>query len=261
MNICLFSRDEIGKPLSVRDPRADHIIKILHKKVGDTFSAGVIGGMAGVAKISAMDIHESKSPDGRKTFMDGTMEFSFEPLTDGKPLHPLVMVIGFPRPIQLKRLLRDMAGLGVKEVHLTVTELGEKSYLKSDMATTDAGYQMLLEGTEQAAGTHVPELFIHKSLADCFGELKNKYGSFSGFALDNVNPAGSLWDSLGKNPPSKNSVTVAAIGAERGWTDSERKFLELNGLERLSMGNRVLRTETASTVAASLILGAMGVLD
>lgn len=261
MNICLFSQDEVERPLDIRDPRAEHILKILHKKEGDSFSAGIIGGMAGTATIRKLDIQEGKSADGRKTFSTGFMSFSFEPKTDGKPLYPLVMIIGFPRPIQLKRLLRDMAGLGVCQVHLTSTELGEKSYLKSDLATSDAGYQMLLEGTVQAAGTHVPELFIHKSLDECLAEIKNSSGSFRGYALDNINPSGNLWDELIKNPPEKQSVSVAAIGSERGWTDSERDMLEKNGFVRLGMGKRILRTETASTVAASLILGAMGVLD
>ena len=261
MNICLFSQDEVEKPLDIRDPRAEHILKILHKKEGDSFSAGIIGGMAGTATIRSIDTAEAKSDDGRKSFLRGSITFSFEPKTDGKPLHPLVMVIGFPRPIQLKRLLRDMAGLGVSEVHLTSTKLGEKSYLKSELATGDAGYQMLLDGTAQAAGTHVPELFIHASLEKCLDEIALSSGTFRGYALDNINPSGSLWDELSKTPPAADSVTVAAIGAERGWTDSERGLLEKKGFVRLGMGNRVLRTETASTVAASLILGAMGALN
>lgn len=258
MNICLFSEDEISKPLDIQDSRGEHIVKILHKKVGDCFSAGIIGGRSGIAKIRSMDIE--KVTEGRKTFDKGCIQFDFEPTGDGKLLNPLVMIIGFPRPIQLKRLLRDMAALGVCEVHLTVTELGEKSYLKSDLATTDAGYQMLLDGTVQAAGTHVPELFIHSSLADCLDKIKSRHGDFDAYALDNINPSGGLWENLLKSPPKKN-VAVAAIGAERGWTDGERRFLEENGFSRLSMGNRVMRTETASTVAASLILGAQGFLD
>ena len=50
MNICLFSQDEVEKPLDIRDPRAEHILKILHKKEGDSFSAGIIGGMAGTER-------------------------------------------------------------------------------------------------------------------------------------------------------------------------------------------------------------------
>lgn len=240
MNICLFSSEEINSPLSIKDPRGQHLIKVLHKKAGDTFTCGVIDGMAGTAIIQKIE-HEQ-------------IEFIFEPKTEGKNLFPLSMIIGFPRPIQLKRLLRDMSALGVESIHLCATELTEKSYLNSDLAKTDAGYQMLLDGTVQAGSTHIPQLVIHKSLKECLEKI-NKNCSL--YALDNVAPVTSLSEEL-KCVPQK---AVAAIGSERGWTDKERKMLIDAGFVLLGMGSRIMRTETAATVSASLILGAMGFLN
>src|SRR5574344_1217128 len=273
MNICLFKPDEIDKPLNIRDERAQHIIKILHKKEGDSFAAGIIGGKAGTATITSLDIHQVTNEKG-KQFDEGQMQFLFTAQSDGKLLFPLTMIIGFPRPIQLKRLLRDMAGLGVEAVHLTGTELGEKSYLESDLATTDSGYQMLLEGTEQAASTHIPELIKTNTLSECIASIEKRSAAETSdghndkpvlLALDNCNATGSLTQFLESHPLcSENStapkLTVAAIGSERGWTKNERQLLEQKGFIRLSMGDRVLRTETAATVAASLILSAMHVL-
>ena len=51
MNIVLFEKNEISCPLKLNDERAQHILKILHKKEGDTFSCGIIKGMAGKAEI------------------------------------------------------------------------------------------------------------------------------------------------------------------------------------------------------------------
>ena len=264
MNICLFKPDEIDSPLSIRDPRGEHLIKILHKKEGDSFTAGIIGGKSGKAVITSIDTYESKSPDGRKSFTDGTISFTFEEDGDGKPLYPLVMIIGFPRPIQLKRLLRDMAGLGCAEIHLTATELGEKSYLKSDLSSPEECYNMLLEGTVQASSTHVPSIYIHENLRDCVLEIKKRYETAALLALDNVGSSCSLSHYLDEKPLVSGNVikpAVAAIGSERGWTQSEREMLTAQGFTRVSMGKRVLRTETACTVGASLILSAMGVLD
>lgn len=254
MNICLFSPEEILNPLDIQDERAQHILKILHKKEGESFSAGIIGGQAGTAVIKKIDVEEKKSSDGKKTFKGGKIYFDFKPESDGKKLYPLKMIIGFPRPIQLKRLLRDMASLGVQEVHLTGTELGEKSYLKSDLATKGEAEKFLVDGSIQAGSTQVPKLFIHQTLKNCLEqiELEGKL-----FALDNIEPFRSLSCAL-KEKPQK---AVAAIGSERGWTNSERQLFKQNGFELLSMGKRILRTETASTVAASLILDSMGVLD
>ena len=227
--------------------------------MGDSFEAGVIGDSAGHATITAITVQDETSSDGRKTYQTGSLSFDFVPETDGKPLNPLIMVIGFPRPIQLKRLLRDMAGLGVAEVHLTGTELGEKSYLKSDLATSDAGYEMLLEGTEQAASTHVPLLFHHDNLEHCLSSIEENHPGALKLALDNKAPSQSLSSYLAQ--AGTCPCAVAAIGSERGWTDRERSVLCAKKYTLLGMGNRVLRTETASTVAASLILAALGCLD
>ncbi|MBQ1644239.1 MAG: 16S rRNA methyltransferase, partial [Treponema sp.] len=104
MNICLFKPEEIAKPLDIKDERAVHLLKILHKGEGDSFAAGIIGGKAGRATITRLDLHEEKSADGRKSFKKGSISFDFVGESDGKPLYPLKMIVGFPRPIQLKRL-------------------------------------------------------------------------------------------------------------------------------------------------------------
>ncbi len=239
MNICLFSQEEITKPLDVKDERGEHILKILHKKTGDTFTAGILGGKSGTATITDIS--------------DGKIFFTFEPAGDGKPLNPLKMIIGFPRPIQLKRLLRDIAALGVCEVHLTGTELGEKSYMQSTLVEKGNAYKMLLDGTVQAGSTYVPELFLHKSLSECLAFLSDDDVRL---ALDNKNPSMRLQEALQKKAATERKV-IAAIGSERGWTDRERKLLEDNGFIRCGMGERIMRTETAATVAGSIILNYM----
>ena len=255
MNICLFSKEEVesGFNLKIKDDRANHILKILHKKEGDSFVAGVIDGMAGIATIQKID-----------------QEFiycSFKETSFGKSLNPLKMIIGFPRPIQLKRLLRDIAALGVCEVHLTGTELGEKSYMQSTLVEKGNAYKMLLDGTVQAGSTNVPKLFLHKTLKDCIAEIKRENAESVLLALDNVNPKISLKKSLGEaglnfEYGSQDSncakTVVAAIGSERGWTDKERTLLEENGFIRCGMGERIMRTETAATVSASIILAQLG---
>ena len=243
MNICLFEKSQIDLPLSFDDERGAHILNVLHKKQGDDFTAGIIGGQSGVATITRID------ETARQIF------FEFKPTGDGKPLNPLKMIIGFPRPIQLKRLLRDIAALGISEVHLTGTELGEKSYMQSDLAQPEAAWKLLREGTVQAGSTHVPAVFVHTTLVETLGSLSLSKDEQL-ICLDNVNPACLL----GEVQFSADVPVIAAIGSERGWTDKERKLLEQAGFIRCGMGSRIMRTETAATVAGAIILNSMGVL-
>ena len=247
MKICLFKQEELNRPLSIKDERGEHIIKILHKKEGDIFSAGVINGMAGTATIKKIE--------------NGEITFDFASDSEGKNLYPLKMIIGFPRPIQLKRLLRDIAALGVQEVHLTGTELGEKSYMQSNLVEHGTAYQMLLDGTVQAASTHVPDLFLHKTLKDCLESVipekeQCNNAKILKLCMDNINPKGSLFSVL-QEQYEKPALVVAAIGSERGWTQKEREMLESAGYLRVGMGPRVMRTETATTVSASIITACM----
>lgn len=251
MNICLFTENEIECPepfLSFDDKRGEHILKVLHKKQGENFTAGIIDGKSGLATITRVD------ENARRIY------FTFAVTGEGKPLNPLKMIVGFVRPIQLRRLLRDVAALGVSELHLTGTELGEKSYMQSDLAEPQKVRELLLEGTVQAGSTHVPQVFIHQSVKDCLNEMGSLSLSKGApnqtlICLDNVNPECSIGDVEGHGPQ-----VVAAIGSERGWTDKERKLFEDAGFVRCGMGERIMRTETAVTVAGAIILNSLGVL-
>ena len=121
---------------------------------------------------------------------------------------------------------------------------------------------MLYDGTVQAGSTFVPELFLHKTLSECLSFLKGSTAtaekSVAHLALDNKNPTMRLQEALSQEKGI--SEVIAAIGSERGWTDNERQLMENHGYIRCGMGERIMRTETAATVAASIILNEMGVL-
>lgn len=255
MNIVLFEEAELVSPLPLCDPRIKHIQKILHKGVGDSFDAGIVNGAAGTAEILSVS-HQG-------------MEFRFVANGDGKPLHPVTMIIGFPRPIQLKRLLRDIASLGVSQVHLCGTELGEKSYLKATLSQPEELHAMLKDGSIQAKSTHVPQVFVHQNVASCLdfvaGNTSIRVAGNDSIqvALDNIEPTASLQGFLSSQfsaDEAKTAGVVAAIGSERGWTAKERNLFRERGFTLCGMGERVLRTETAATTAVAIILSNMEIL-
>ncbi|HQG40297.1 MAG TPA: RsmE family RNA methyltransferase, partial [Spirochaetales bacterium] len=53
---------------------------------------------------------------------------------------------------------------------------------------------------------------------------------------------------------------VLAIGSERGWTEHEVSLLEEHGFKRVGLGTRILRTETACTVALAILAAKLGYL-
>jgi RsmE family RNA methyltransferase len=252
VNIVLFSKQEIDEPLSLDDARALHICSVLRKGEGDFFEAGIASGKAGRALITKIDEKQKK------------LYFSFEPLSDGKPLHAVTMIIGFPRPIQLKRIFRDMASLGAEAIHLTGTELGEKSYMQSKMFERGTAESLLRDGSAQAKSTYASALFLHQTLDECLQSVSSEQKAVRA-ALDNALPQTTLVEFLREsiahnNHAQEQTPVIAAVGSERGWTDVERESLKRAGFTLCGIGERVLRTETACTVSLSLILAALGAL-
>jgi 16S rRNA (uracil1498-N3)-methyltransferase len=244
VNIILFEADEVGKPLAKRDERAVHLIKVLRKRVGDTFDAGVIGGERGTGRIEAVEA-------------DGSVLVALELSGTPPALFPIRVAVGFPRPIQLRRLLRDLSSLGVQAIDLVGTDLGEKSYRDTNLLTDGGARAALVEGAAQARDTRLPTLAVWPSLgkwlaARAWGESPRAL-----VAPDNVRPA-SAFTAL--DFPAGEGAVVLAIGSERGWSDREREALEAAHFVRASMGGRALRTETACVAAVVLALEKIGEL-
>jgi RsmE family RNA methyltransferase len=245
VNLILFEEHELGKSLSRRDERSIHLLKVLHKKAGDNFEAGLLGGGWGSGKIE-------------KVNFDGSINFSLNVHGVPNPRLPIRVGVGFPRPIQIRRLLRDLSSLGVEAVDLFGTDLGEKSYRDTKLLNDGGALAALIEGAAQSRDTSIPELSVFFSLEEwlkkCPWEDNTRAVPLL-IAADNVRPEGAM----SRITPTRRRA-VLAIGSERGWSERERDIFEAAGFLRLSLGSRALRTETACVAAATLALEKIGEL-
>ena len=272
MNLILFERDELTGPacgtLSRRDGRAVHLLKVLRKKEGDSFDAGLVGEKLGTGTVTEIG--------------PGLIRFSVDFNAGPPPRTPLRLVVGFPRPIQLRRLLRDCASLGLEAVDLAATDMGEKSYRDTKLLGDGGARTAMLEGAAQGRDTRLPELAVYPNLAAWLsarpwartveppgGEQAAdqaglpERGGLLLVAADNVRPEGSFASisvlAAGLETAAGRRA-VLAVGPERGWSGRERELLEKAGFRRLSMGSRALRTETACTAAVILLMEKLGCL-
>jgi 16S rRNA U1498 N3-methylase RsmE len=267
VNLLLLEPGE--RDLSARDPRARHIRKVLRLTIGDSLRAGEVHGRLGTATI----VSESS----------GRLVLEFEPMSAPPPLAPVELLLGHPRPIVLRRLLRDLSALGPASIVVTHTDLGERSYYESNL--WDDVRTPLLEGAAQGGSTLVPALTRMDSLQDAVAQLVSPTGrrfilhEASDAAADGTRDAERVSETetapalarllstpadrgvgvtaataegrtsasgSAADPPARVAV---AVGSERGWTEREVRLLESTGFRRCSLGRRILRTETASTIA------------
>lgn len=248
MNLLLFEESELGRPLSKRDERCVHLLKVLRKGPGDSFEAGVLDGRLGTGRIEAIG-------------EDGSLAFAFVPDRDPPAKEALRVAVGFPRPIQLRRLLRDLSSLGVAAIDLVGTELGEKSYRDTKLLEDGGARAALMEGAAQARDVRLPALAAWPDLGSWLRARPWGEAPRALVAPDNVDPEAPFCRlGFGAAGAARTGETVLAIGSERGWSDGERRALEAAGFVRASMGERALRTETACVVAVALALEKLGAL-
>ena len=233
MNIILFKEGESFFPSS--DERCKHIRKVLKLKEGDSFRGGVVNGFSGDAVITSLD--------------DEGVSFSFTPVSDSSALRPLTLVVAQVRPICMRRILREAVSLGVGRLILPVTDLGEKSYLSAGLYTRSEYEGILLDGAMQSGKTGVPETVLTSGLEEALSLVTED----KRVLLDNVIGTERLC-----SMDLEGFSVALAVGPERGWSDRERALMLERGFIAASLGDRILRTETAAVSSVALALGRMG---
>ena len=122
-----------------------------------------------------------------------------------------------------------------------VAEKSEASYQQSSLWTTDEWIRLLREGAEQAFCTWTPEIVHADSLRSAVESLPQDGNRV---ALD-LYEATSKYDAAAK-------PAILAIGPEGGWTNQERDILRKDNFRLLTMGERVMRVETAVIAAIAI---------
>ncbi len=254
MNIIILEEGEIGARLPRSDRRWAHVKKILRKGVGDRVAAGIACGSPeeGQGRLGEAIVRELD---------DAGIILDYEPFAGeaGAPpeLAPVRVILGFPRPIQAARILKDLTSLGVAEILLTGTKLGEKSYLDSDLFKEKDFRRPLVEGAEQAGNPRLPSVSTHWSLRRCLEALGPADGSRIYLHPYGGAPRLGAADALGA-ARSLDPPATLAIGSERGWTEAEISLLRASGFEGRGLGERILKSETAALSAVVLALAALG---
>lgn len=269
MNMLILDEAEPGRPLPRSDRRVQHIVRILKKKAGDELLAGLaddgqgpLAGQIGTARIESWD-HQN-------------MILSFRAERIAPLLHPLTLLLGFPRPIQGNRILKDLCSLGVARIILCGTELGERSYFQSDFFRNRDFRSALVEGAEQAANPRLPSVETAWTLAKALKLLEGPSPSdtipspgipappaiTARWALDPYRQEGPLGRMLAEDRSLGLGSTglVLAIGSERGWTQAELDLLAAGGFRFAGLGERILKTETAAVAGTALALARLALI-
>jgi RsmE family RNA methyltransferase len=237
MNRILFEEKAARYTLDPRDNRFEHVRGVLRMGVGDTFDVGCINGPTGKATVRFLDAE--------------ALEFEVEWGSAPPKPPPVHLLVGMCRPATARKILVTAPTLGIRELSFVPCTRSDPAYAKSGLWTSGEWRERLIEGVEQAFDTWLPEVRRADSLE----------AGLAGVPVESHKLALDVYegtDSLSAVMIERGRPVSLAIGPERGWAKPDRERLRAHGFTLVSAGTRVLRVETAVTVALALVLAKMG---
>lgn len=233
MNLILVDSSEAMQIWPLADARAEHVRRVLRMGVGESFYVGVPNGPRGKATIQKDD--------------EQGMALAIAWDKEAPAAAPLHLLVGLSRPQTARRVLFEAAVFGVPQLHFFQSERGERSYAYSKL--WDGEWERHLhQGAEQAFATTIPKVYHYDSLDMALASLCPPAG-WASVALDVYEATAPLPKTL-----TDRSGAVLAIGPERGWSPQERDSLRKAAYSLASLGERVLKTETACVAAMAVAL-------
>jgi RsmE family RNA methyltransferase len=238
VNLILLEPFEVDRAGDVRVTglRADHMRRVLHVAPGQALRVGVVDGPRGVGTVQAVSDHAV------------TLRCAWAAQVPQRP--PVDLLLALPRPKVLRRLLPQVAAMGVGRILLTNAGRVERDYFDTHVLAPAFLRGLLIEGLQQAQDTLVPEVSIHRRFRPLIeDELDAPYGGGTRLLAD-PGARQTIGAAMDARPGAR---VLLAVGPEGGWSDFERDLLEANGFIRVALGARTLRTDTACVALLALV--------
>jgi len=226
MNLLLLLDEDFIAPRRARlaGRRLAHAREVLGAKPGDTLKAGRLGGRMGTGRIVKLDAD--------------TLELEVELEEEPPAKLPLTLLLALPRPKALDRCLQSAAALGVARIVLLNAWRVERAYWASPKLEAAHLREQLILGLEQSRDTVLPELHLARLFVPF---MEKELPAFAEGARKLLAHPGAE----APCPRGLDAPAVLALGPEGGWIASELESFARADFEPVSMGPRVLRTETA----------------
>lgn len=218
--------DESGNANITNPVQLTHIKNVLKATVGDTLKIGKLGQNIGKGEIAQMN-------DEICQLTNITLNQSPPPKLN------LTVILALPRPKVLRRLILDMTAFGVSHIIIVNSARTDKSYWGSPLLNRID--EFVLEGLQQGIDTIPPAITFEKRFKPFVqDELPSIIKHKSSLVLH------PYTDMTFRDYVAKNHLPdVIIVGAEGGFVPYEIELLQNVGVQVATLGERILRTESA----------------
>lgn len=227
MNIVLLEPNQITTTDNIwqieNQRQLQHLQQHIQLNCGDTLKVGVRNDQRYITEVISVSEQQIR-----------IRPIQVEAIPAKLPVH---LILALPRPKVLRRIIMDAVTLGVERISLIHSYRVDKSYWQSPFLQQLDDYVTL--GLEQAGDTIAPEIQLYKRFKPFVEDVLPTF-------ISDQKPA------YVAHPYAEQQMPYAIqhschliVGPEGGFIPYEVDLLIKNGCQAMSLGNRILRTETA----------------
>ena len=167
--------------------------------------------------------------------------------SQNEPLVNLTIYQALAKGDKLSLVMQKITEIGATELAIFDSDFCD---VKANTTRVDRLETIAVSASKQCGrATITKQTGVYK-----FGEIVEKIKDYDAFYVAYENEDGlTLAKDLLQNKQQLNKVAVM-VGAEGGFAEDEIDILKKSGAKIVSLGNRILRTETASIVCAGLVM-------
>lgn len=227
MNIVLLEPNQITTTDNIwqieNQRQLQHLQQHIQLNCGDTLKVGVRNGQRYLTEVISVSEQQIR-----------IRPIQVEAIPAKLPVH---LILALPRPKVLRRIIMDAVTLGVERISLIHSYRVDKSYWQSPFLQQLDDYVTL--GLEQAGDTIAPEIQLYKRFKPFVEDVLPTF-------ISDQKPAYVAHPYAEQQMPYTIQHSCHLIvGPEGGFIPYEVDLLKKNGCQAMSLGNRILRTETA----------------
>jgi len=215
-----------GDNAQLTEAEAQHLTRVMRAQVGDDVVLFDGSGAEFTGRITAIS----------KSTVD--LEITARRAVDRELSQPLSLAVALPKGDRQKVLVEKLTELGVTRLIPLVTERGVAQPVESAI---ERFRRSVIEASKQCGRNRLMEIAQPVDVAQLAGTTTAT--ALRLVAHPNGEPLADLRTVSGD--------IIAAVGPEGGFTDRELSTFDRAGWDRVSMGPRILRIETAAMAIAA----------
>ncbi len=227
-----FIADEVsGDRAALLGEHADHLVRVLRARVGQEFD---IATGQGVRR-------------GRITSVsDGRVDFDLGEEVSATEMSEITLLLAIYKFDRMEWAIEKCTELGVSRIVPVIARRTDSRLAAASTKRGERWQRVALQASEQSRRSAPPEISAPIKLAEAL-----KIAAASRIVLGESEHRTLLRDAL--QPDAVNGGIVLAVGPEGGWTEDELQSFQQAGWIFASLGNTILRAETAAIAAAAVV--------